>query len=377
MWFRLVERDRWLLALLGEHQVLSTNQIAAVGFTSVRRAQDRLRALRQLGVVFAFRDSYTGGGTSQTRYALGYLGARLIAAQRAENPPRPQAYQQRLERLGVWPKLGHQLGVNSFFCDLAAYARRHPETVRGADGVGGLTMWWSEQRCGEFFWNNATKLHPDGYGCWEERGRAVRFFLEHDTGTESLTKVTRKLADYDAYPTDTFGVLLFSVHSAHRETSLRAALRRVLPGCDRAVVIATAARDHGHADGPAGPIWGLWSPNGGESVTRRYRLAELPQRGPRIAHHEPWPGQPFSEAAFDPLDQTILGYVNTPPPQSVVPEPVTPGTYHPGDDADLDDHLTLYDDADNDADVHGAPTPPPAPVQSDARRLWRRPNWIA
>lgn len=114
MWFRLVERDRWLLALLGEHKVLTTNQIAAVAFTSVRRAQDRLRTLRQLGVVFAFRESSTGGGTSQTRYALGYLGARLIAAQRAQTPPRPQAHQQRLERLGVWPKLGPTSASTAF-----------------------------------------------------------------------------------------------------------------------------------------------------------------------------------------------------------------------------------------------------------------------
>jgi hypothetical protein len=51
VWFRLVERDRWLLALLAEHKVLTTNQIAAVAFDSVRRAQDRLRQLRALGVV--------------------------------------------------------------------------------------------------------------------------------------------------------------------------------------------------------------------------------------------------------------------------------------------------------------------------------------
>jgi hypothetical protein len=70
--------------------VLTTNQIAAIEFLSVRGAQDRLRHLRELGMVFAFRESYQRGGTSQTRYALGYLGARLIAAQRAERPPTPR-----------------------------------------------------------------------------------------------------------------------------------------------------------------------------------------------------------------------------------------------------------------------------------------------
>ncbi len=105
LWFRLVDRDRRLLALLAEHKVLTTNQIAAIEFLSVRRTQDRLRHLRELGVVFAFRESYLRGGTSQTRYALGYLGARLIAAHRAERPPAPKAYTESLERLALWPKL--------------------------------------------------------------------------------------------------------------------------------------------------------------------------------------------------------------------------------------------------------------------------------
>jgi hypothetical protein len=49
LWFRLVDRDRRVLALLAEHKVLTTNQIAAIEFLSVRRAQDRLRHLRELG----------------------------------------------------------------------------------------------------------------------------------------------------------------------------------------------------------------------------------------------------------------------------------------------------------------------------------------
>lgn len=144
-WFRLVDRDRRILALLAEHKVLATDQIAAIEFLSVRRAQDRLRQLRELGVVFAFRESYVSGGTSQTRYALGYLGARLIAAQRAEKPPVPRAYAESLERLALWPKLDHQLGVNDFFCALAAH--RNPARLRQAGRVGevgGLTHWWSE-----------------------------------------------------------------------------------------------------------------------------------------------------------------------------------------------------------------------------------------
>ncbi len=328
LWFRLVDRDRRLLALLAEHKVLTTNQIAAIEFLSVRRAQDRLRHLRELGVVFAFRESYLRGGTSQTRYALGYLGARLIAAQRAVKPPSPKAYTESLERLVLWPKLDHQLGVNDFFCALAAH--RNPARLRdtGRDGeVSGLTQWWSERRCTEFFWKyqgggHETRLRPDGYGCWEEHRRAVRFFLEYDTGTESLAKVTGKIDDYSAFPTDAFGVLLFSVHSPRREIALRAALRRALGGGDPGFVIATAARDgktFGHGAGPAGPVWGLWTPQGGDSVSRRYRLAELPQRGPSVEHSASNTGQPLNEAAFEPNDREMSRRINTAQPEPADP----------------------------------------------------------
>ncbi|MCP2200914.1 Replication-relaxation [Lentzea flava] len=357
--------------LLAEHKVLTTNQIAAIEFLSVRRAQDRLRQLRELGVVFAFRESYLRGGTSQTRYALGYLGTRLIAAQRAEKPPAPKAYTESLERLALWPKLDHQLGVNDFFCMLAAH--RNPARLReaGREGeVDGLTQWWSERRCTEFFWKylgggRDTRLRPDGYGCWEEHGRTVRFFLEHDTGTESLTKVTGKIDDYAAFPTDAFGVLLFSVHSSRREIALRAALRRALAGGDPGFVIATAARDgdtFGHADGPAGPVWGLWTPQGGDRVPRRYRLVELPRRGPSVEHGASDTDQPLNEAAFDPDDREMSRRINTPRP-----EPATPAGYADDDD-DLDD-VTLYDDADDD-DVYRAPAEP-------ARPGGQRPRWVA
>lgn len=228
---------------------------------------------------------------------MGYLGRRLIAAQRAVEPPRPAAYQQTLERLAAWPKLDHQLGVNDFFCRLAGDAHR-------SSGAAELTQWWSEARCAKFLWvNDIDKaLTPDGYGCWEEHGRVVRFFLEHDTGTEPLRQVVGKISRYSGFPTDRFGVLLFSVHSAERERSLRAALAKGLGGYEPGFVIATGVRA---GDGPAGPVWALWTARGGDGVTRRLRLAELPERGPRIAHHASFVGEPFSRASLDTNDPSV------------------------------------------------------------------------
>ncbi|WP_281279243.1 replication-relaxation family protein [Nocardia yunnanensis] len=314
-WFRLLDRDRRLLSILAEHKVLTTDQIAALEFTSTRRAQDRLRKLREMGMLFAFRESLYGGGTSQTRHALGYLGARLIAAQRADKPPAPGAHALMLERLACSPTLAHRLGVNDFFCALAAH--RNPARHRGTahpDPVAGLTQWWSERQCTDCFrldlYSGETiRLRPDGYGCWEQHDRTVRFFLEYDTGTESLTTLTGKIAVYQRFPTDEFGILLFSLHSSRRETALRAALHRAMPGHLPSVTIATMARDYAHPCGPAGPIWALWTFHD-DTVTQRVRLGDLPERGPRIAHHTET-GPPYNEAAFDANDRHVRAILDS------------------------------------------------------------------
>ncbi len=321
-WFRLLDRDRRLLALLAEHKAFTTEQIASLEFSSVRRAQDRLRKLREMDMVFAFRESLYGGGTTQTRHALGYQGARLIAAQRAQTPPAPAKYALSLERLACSPMLDHRLGVNGFFAALAAH--RNPTRLGPAvpESVQGLTQWWSERQCVEMFWTHASgddQLHPDGYGCWEQHGRVVRFFLEYDTGTESLKTVVSKLGDYQGFPTDKFGVLLFSVHSARRETGLRGALARAFGSYGPGVVIATTSRDLAHPDGPAGPVWALWTTDRGDAVAERVRLVDLPERGPRIGHHVST-GQPYTEAAFDYHDPQIQNLLY---PNQVRPTPPT------------------------------------------------------
>ncbi|QOW32997.1 replication-relaxation family protein [Nocardia seriolae] len=314
-WFRLLDRDRRLLSLLAEHKVLTTHQIASLEFTSIRRAQDRLAKLREMGMLFAFRESLYGGGTSQTRHTLGYPGARLIAAARAQKPPTPAAHALGLERLACSPTLRHRLGVNGFFCALAAHRNpaRHRATA-SPNPVEGLTQWWSEKQCTDVFWNtysaNDDHIRPDGYGCWEQDGRTVRFFLEYDTGTETLSTVTGKLADYQSFPTDSFGILLFWLHSFRRETGLRTALRRALGGWDPGIVIATTAANLVGPYGPAGPGWALWTAEDGDTVTERLRLTDLPERGPCIAHHAD-PGQPYTEAAFDHYDPQVRDLFDT------------------------------------------------------------------
>ena len=54
--------------LASKDKVLTTSQLATIEFGSVRRAQDRLRRLRELVVVFAFREFHLMVG--QTRPAM-------------------------------------------------------------------------------------------------------------------------------------------------------------------------------------------------------------------------------------------------------------------------------------------------------------------
>ena len=318
VWFRLTDRDRLIVGLLAEHDVATTDQLTDVAFGSVRRAQDRLSRLCAMGVLFRFRFSLAAGGTSPAHYTLGYTGARLVAARRAVAPPRPATWALRVERLAESPRLRHRLGVNGFFTDLAAYARAHPDRVTGPDGIGGLTTWWSERAATGFFWTSHggrdVRLRPDGYGCWEHHsagpgagagGGVVRFFLEHDNGTEPHADLVGKLATYTDFPTHHFGILAFTVPGARRETNLHRALTRALGRTRPRLPIATMPRDHGHPDGPAGPVWALWHPQPGP-VQHRYRLHELPTHGPTVAHHPPLVGQPFSEAAFDPDDTDMV-----------------------------------------------------------------------
>lgn len=273
LWARLTERDRRVLHLVDVHRVLTTDQLLAMEFDSRTRAQHRLVELYRLRVLWRFRFPLVEGGSQPWHYTLGYAGARLIAAQKAVRPPRPAEHAERLERLVESPRLRHQLGVNDLFTSLAGHARRagwpSPNVLDGS----GLDTWRSEAEITEL---HKHLVRPDGYGCWAEPGRQrLGFYLEHDTGTETLATVVKKLDDYTAAQEwaqpRLFGMVLFSVATARREAGLRAAL--AAKHCP--IPIATTAREHGHPDGPAGPVWAVVGD--GSRPVPRARLGQLPQ----------------------------------------------------------------------------------------------------
>jgi hypothetical protein len=255
-------RDRLLLRLLADHQVLTTPQVHALLFPSLRRAQRRLTVLLRAGFLDRFRDRQGRGGSQPWHWTLGPLGLALDAAARGHPPPTGRQVQARQHAVAGNPSLGHLLGVNQFFVDLAAHARAHPGTR--------LARWWSEQQAAAMF----RGVHPDGHGLWQAAGHTVGFFLEFDTGSENHARVTGKLAAYDklahaggpAYP------VLFWLHSPARETHLRQALANLpTPRCPVVTGVRRSGRS-GHPAGPAGAVWALAA----DPAKPRLALHQLP-----------------------------------------------------------------------------------------------------
>ncbi|MGH3738085.1 MAG: replication-relaxation family protein [Micromonosporaceae bacterium] len=253
---RLTARDRWLLDLLDEHQVLSTEQITALAFDTAHTARIRLARLHQRRVLARFRDCVRPG--SQTwRWCLGPLGAAYVAARDGDSTPRPSAVAARAARLATNPQLGHLLGVNQFFVDLAAHTRSHPNAK--------LSVWWSERTAARRVTGQLAR--PDGHGVWTDNGRQVSFWLEYDSGSEPMRRVIGKLDGYHRLHRAT-GIghpVLFWLHSRGREDSLHTHASGHPAAHD--LIIATATRDSDPH--PAGPVWLRFG------HTERLRLADL------------------------------------------------------------------------------------------------------
>jgi protein involved in plasmid replication-relaxation len=262
---RLTPRDRAVLELVWEHRVLTTHQLAATMYPTPGKARHRLLELHRLSALERFQP-WTPVGTMPWHWVLGPGGAHVLAGQRGIDVA--DLGYRRTTALAIChsTKLGHQIGVNEFFTQLHAYARR-----RG-DGTA-VAEWWPERRCAAL-WGDLTR--PDAYGRWVQAGagdpQELDFFLEYDTGSETLRRVVDKLAGYTTLA-DSTGIstpVLLWLPSRTREVNLRKLLGT--PETPVATAVHTASTD---LEGPAGPIW-----LPADSAGPRRRLIELADHWP-------------------------------------------------------------------------------------------------
>lgn len=252
----LTERDRIICRLLHEHRVLTTRQVADVGFGSLRKTQQRLALLHALEVVDRFRlRSWSGRGPHH--FTLGSAGAAVVAAERGVSVGELAWRRDSATALATNSQLDHLVGCNGFFTALIRSARHQREAS--------LDEWWSARRCAGA-WGEAVR--PDAYAVWVEGDVRLPFCFEYDTGTETLGRLEAKLNGYArlsraaGHPT----WVLFSFPSVGRE----AHARRVLG--HREVAVATSVITPGSS--PDGPLWLAVRDNG-----YRKRLIDLGHPG--------------------------------------------------------------------------------------------------
>lgn len=249
---RLTDRDRAICRLLHEHRVLTTSQVADIGFTGHRRAGMRLGELYGLAVVDRFRPR-SQAASAPYHWVLGPVGAALVAAERGIDTADLDWRKGLLADLAASQRLAHLVGTNGFFTALIRSARTRPGCR--------LEVWWSERRCAKE-WGEIVR--PDGYGIWADQGARLPLLLEYDNGTETLERLGAKLAGYAelAAAAGHPNWVVFTFPSSRREREAR----RVL--LHRRVPVATAALAPGDP-----PDAAHWLPVG--SSGPRLALAQL------------------------------------------------------------------------------------------------------
>lgn len=285
---RLRPRDLVLAHLLADHKVLTTAQITQVLFTAASTATNRLYRLRSLGVTDRFLPDPCVIATlahpdAHTCWVLGVLGARYVALAHGQRPPTAHAVRERQDTVAASTHLAHTLGVNQVLVDLLARTRTHPGTR--------VARWWPSARIAAAL---GRRLRPDAHGIWCQDQQQVAFFLEYDTGTETLAHLAAKIEAYRRLRGDggpTWPVLLF-LPGPTREQNLHQHLAATMPtpstpavpARSDAVVVATTTRTRWREDGPAGPIWRLLGPD-----QTQWRLIDLPSVPGRPGPYHPGP----------------------------------------------------------------------------------------
>jgi hypothetical protein len=288
--FRTTARDRWLLAMLHEHQVTTTEQLTTLAFGAPRTARRRLTALTSLGLIERTRANPAGPGASSYLYTLGTAGAELLAAERDQDLKALRYDRARTRRAALRPDLPHTLGCNTLMIRLA--------TAHPAASGGQLVAWLGALSCLRR-WGDA--IRPDAYGHQTETtgtGAGCGFFLEYDTGSESITQLAAKIRGYTRFASSHAGHHPILIHTSHpaREARLHALITETHGISPVPIATSTAADPHE-------AVWQAHTATNGASIT------ELP-------------------GLF-----TALGYRILSPAE---PDPTTPGPVWRGEGADRD-----------------------------------------
>jgi hypothetical protein len=246
----LTERDREVALYLYDQQVLTTEQLTLLFFSSTRRAQDRLLFLYRQRVLDRFYPaSPFGAGKPSAHWLLDEAGAHVVAA--CLDLDRRELGWQRRDDWRSHPQLAHRLAVNRFVTDLIAATLPEPRL--------GVACWYGTReaavRLGE---RMRCAVRPDGEVILLTSSGPVDLLLEWDRGSETLDRLDQKLRRYrmaehklrheDEEPRS----ILFVVPGRRRLENLRE-LCADHRGGDWPILATTTAELH--AGDPLGSVW--------------------------------------------------------------------------------------------------------------------------
>jgi hypothetical protein len=185
----LTERDREIAMVLFEQQVLTTDQLRLLFFSSRRRAQDRLLFLYRHRVVDRFYPPTPFGlGKAQAHWLLDEAGAILVAARLGVE--RKKLGWQRRDDWGSHPQLAHRLETNRFVTDLITATLSDPSL-----GV----IWWAgpAQAARRFdLYRRLPSPRPDAGFELSCPAGSIECYLEWDRATETRQRLHDKLCAY-------------------------------------------------------------------------------------------------------------------------------------------------------------------------------------
>ncbi len=250
---RLTARDTELLRLIAEHRVLTSAQLATAVIPNDRTCRARISVLRDLGLVETFRPPGVPGSSPQHCVATAKALRLLADAGYADRVPTVRGAARpgtAAAGAALRADLAHLTGANEVFCQLRAAAR-------ACGGRSALEEWRSEWSAHRAF---GGQVRPDGFAHWRDGSEWCEFFLEYDTGTEALHRLTAKLRGYAdlAAATAVSCPVLFWLPGAERENNLH----RALADDDCGVPMATTHGDP-RAVGAHRAVWRpVWDPAG-------------------------------------------------------------------------------------------------------------------
>lgn len=190
----LTERDTELFEALYSHGVMTRTHIQTyLDWDCVSDINRRLRKLYDAGFVdrrFLTRKF----GPTPAVYMLGNEAVKLLGKQKDFKKADLNRRRYRFKKLSD-NLLPHELLITDFACLLKSTLRRY-------SGCG-LYKWECDEeivdRCNIIEGGADVELKPDAYGSYHLHKTLFNFFLEADLGTESLSRIQKKVELYRSF----------------------------------------------------------------------------------------------------------------------------------------------------------------------------------